>query len=289
MPRDKATGAGISNARGWPEVEVLNGKSLLRLGLAALLPCAIACSQELPKTNTNLNPQLATIVEQMLKAQSDARPTASYQIIREYRLFADKSPNPSSEVWAEVDYLPPNRKTYAIHKRVGSGRGEDVVRRILERESYMAAGSSGATVDDNNYSFGYLGEATLEGSPCYVLSLNPKRSEVQLVRGKAWVDQHSFRIRRIEGRMAKNPSWLLKKVDLKLDFADIEGTWLQTNMEAVADVRFIGSQTLKSETVDARIGNLITQKTQPEVRVRSGKSNRSQMPATIIAPTDHRQ
>ena len=263
------------------EQRVRDGTFFLSLGLAGILPCALACAQELPKPNTpSPNPQLAAIVERMEKAQSDSRVTASYQIVREYRLFGEKSPNPSSQVRAEINYLPPDHKTYIIDKRVGSNRGEDVVRRILERESQMAAGAqSAAAIDHNNYSFRYLGEATLDGSACYLLSLNPKRKEVELVQGKAWVDQQSFRVRRIEGQMAKSPSWMLKKVDLKLDFADMGGAWLQTGMEAIAEVRFLGNQTLKSETVDARVGNLVTQKTQPAPR---GKS--SHVPATVIVP-----
>jgi hypothetical protein len=251
--------------------------------LVAAIPWVLACAQETSKpSQTSLNPQLTSIVERMQEVQSDSRTPASYQVDRKYRLFAEKSSSPSSEVWAEVDYLPPNHRTYAIRKRLGSSRGEDVVRRVLERESQLAGGSSAAAVDKNNYSFGYLGEAAINGNPCYLLSLNPKRNEVQLVRGKAWVDQQSFRIRRIEGQMAKSPSWLLKKVDLKLDFADLGGTWLQTDMEAVAEVRFIGSQTLRSETVDARVQNLVTQKTPPDARGSNGKSNR--VPATVILP-----
>jgi hypothetical protein len=266
------------------EQRVLRGTLFVKLWLVGTLPAVLACAQELPPSNsTASNPSLTSIIEHMQTAQAENRISPSYQVVRKYRLFGEKGSSPSSEVWAEVDYLPPNHKVYVIDKRTGSSRGELVVRRILERESQMAAGSSVAALDDNNYVFGYLGEASLDGTPCYLLSLNPKRSQVELVRGKAWVDQQSFRVRRVEGQMAKTPSWLLKKVDLKIDFSEVAGTWLQTNMEAVADVRFIGGQTLKSETVDARVGNLVTQKTPPQARGR-GKSNRSQVPAIVIAP-----
>ena len=156
-------------------------------------------------------------------------------------------------------------------------------------ETFCPGSGSRATIDNDNYSFGYLGEASLEGSPCYLLSLNPKRKEIDLIRGTAWIDEHSFLVRRVEGQMEKTPSWLVKKVDLKIDFAEMEGTWLQTGMEAVADIRLLGSQTLKSETVDVRIGSLLTQKTPPADRTRNGKPNRSRVPATMIVPLDDRQ
>jgi len=235
------------------------------------------------------NPQPDFIVGQMQTAQSGSRPTASYQVVREYRLFGGRSSNPTSEVWAEVDYLPPSHKSYVIQKRVGSGRGEDVVRRILQHESRLVAGSgSSAAIDNNNYRFSYLGTVALDGNPCYLLSLDPKRKDIELISGKAWVDQHSFLVRRIEGQMAKTPSWLVKKVDIKIDFTMIEGLWLQSDMEAVAEIRFLGSQTLKSETLDARIGSLVTQKT-PAVRARTGKPNDNHMPAALVTSPEHRQ
>jgi hypothetical protein len=265
-----------------PEERVCKAMRFLGVWLVGAMPCVFAYGQGSP-ANTQAIPQLAAIVERMQAVQSDPGIAPPYQVIREYTLFSENSSNPSSDVWAEVDYLPPNHKTYVIQKRVGSSRGEDVVRRILQRESEMGTEPrSQSAVDNSNYSFAYLGEATLEGMPCYLLSLNPKRKEAQLIRGRAWVDQHSFRIRRIEGEMARSPSWLLKRVNLKIGFADVGGAWLQTDMEAVAEVRFLGSQTLKSDTVDARVGNLVTQRTAPDFHDRSAKSNR--VPAAVVVP-----
>ena len=66
------------------------------------------------------------------------------------------------------------------------------------------------------------------------------------------MDKHSLLVRHIEGEVAKTPSWWLKTVRVKLAFAYLEGTWLQTNMEAVADVRFVGPHTLTSRVLDYR-------------------------------------
>jgi hypothetical protein len=59
-------------------------------------------------------------------------------------------------------------------------------------------------------------------------------------------------VRQIEGEIAKTPSWWLKRVHVKIEFADVEGTWLQTSMEAVADVRMVGPHTLISRVLDYR-------------------------------------
>jgi hypothetical protein len=66
------------------------------------------------------------------------------------------------------------------------------------------------------------------------------------------VDKHSFLIRQIQGDMGKTPSWWLKKVHIKLAFADLEGVWMQTSMEAIADVRIVGAHTLTSRILDYR-------------------------------------
>jgi hypothetical protein len=145
-----------------------------------------------------------------------------------------------------------------------------------------------AAIDTSNYFFSYLGMTTFNGTRCYLVGLEPKRKETELIRGTAWVDAHSFLIRHLEGQMVKNPSWMLKKVDLTIDFADVAGVWLQTAMQAVADVRFVGTQVLESQTIDARVGGLVAQvgNTSHNERIRSQKSKRTGIPAVAIAPID---
>src|SRR5258706_15836771 len=116
-----------------------------------------------------------------------------------------------------------------------------------------------------NYEFTYAGESVLDGQHCYLLELKPKRKEKDLIVGEAWVDKQSFLIRRIEGEIAKPPSWWLKQVRLNLSFADLEGTWLQTTMKAVADVRIFGPHTLTSRIVDYR-GTDVVAATQTRIR-----------------------
>jgi hypothetical protein len=67
-----------------------------------------------------------------------------------------------------------------------------------------------------------------------------------------WVDKHSFLIRQIQGDAAKTPFWWLKKVHITLVFADREGSWVQKSMEAIADVRIVGTHTLTSRILDYR-------------------------------------
>jgi hypothetical protein len=201
---------------------------------------------------------LNEIVESLERAQEGAHPV-SYQVIREYRLFGAKDSKANSEVIAEVNFRPPTHGDYRIQQSSGSDRGLQVVRRVLDHEAERASQAYKArtALNRDNYDFDYIGEATLDGQPCYVLALKPKRKEKELISGQAWVDQHSFLARHIEGELAKSPSWWVKKVRVKLAFDDRGGTWMQTDMEAVADVRIVGPHTLRSRILDYRTADQV--------------------------------
>src|SRR5207253_6751291 len=91
--------------------------------------------------------------------QSEARPQAPYQVVREYRLFGAKSSGANSNVVAEVDFKPPSSKDYHVQKSSGSSRGQQVVRRILDHEVEAAAKPNQARTDavtSDNYDFTYI-------------------------------------------------------------------------------------------------------------------------------------
>jgi len=240
-------------------------RGLSTLSVAGLALCACTAGQQSPPTS-NFQPQLSLIVQRLQEAQLQNRADKWYQVTREYRLLDTRSSRVSSDVIAQVEYLPPGPKTYVIQSRSGSGRGEQVVKRVLDQETEMSRRNSqwsSAALNDANYNFTYLGEAAIDGKACHVLGLQPKRRERELIIGRAWVDKNTFLVRRIEGEMAKTPSWLIKSVHLRLDFAEFSGIWLQTDLQAVADVRFVGSQTLDSKTLDYQITNEVATHTTP--------------------------
>ena len=215
---------------------------------------ALSWSYGVAQENRNGAIALNSIIEAVEKTQTEIRPRVSYEVVREYQLFGANGSNPKSSVLAEVEFRPPSSKDYRIQESSGSNRGEQVVRQILDHEVKAASqlNQSRTALNRDNYNFTYNGEAMLDGQPCYLLGLQPKRKEAELVSGQAWVDKSSFSVRQIEGELAKTPSWWLKKVHVKLTFADVSGTWLQTHMEAVADVRVVGSHTLTSRLLDYR-------------------------------------
>jgi hypothetical protein len=239
-----------------------------KLGSVVAALCMIAAAQARNRENTSTPPEFAAVVQCVEQAQRNAKPRVPYQVIRQYRLSGSDRSHDSSNVVAQVEYSPPDRETYVIQEHSSSRRGEQVVRQVLDSESAMVAGGpqawSGALVSRDNYTFTDLGESTLDGKRFYLLGLMPRRKEKDLITGRAWVDKRTFRIRRIEGEMAKSPSWLLKKVHVRLDFSEVSGLWLETAMEATADVRFVGSQTLHAQTLDCRRQTLVADRSNPK-------------------------
>jgi len=221
-------------------------KRWLTTGASIALACGLAGAQEPTRSGTL---PLSLIVEALEKTQGAE---FSYQVIREYRLFGGNNSKADSYVVAEVNFRLPVSPGYRIQKASGNNRGLQVVRGVLDHEVEATSSGNQARIalTRKNYDFTYMGETVLDGQPCYRLGLKPKRNEKELISGEAWIDKHSFFVRQLEGEVAKIPSWWLKSVRVKLVFAEIEGTWLQTSMEAVADVRIVGPHTLTSRILD---------------------------------------
>jgi hypothetical protein len=253
--------------------------SVLEFRIVAVLVacCTIAAAQQ------RRVPDLNQIVSNMEAARLRSRTAEPFLLTREYRMFHGEERQPASEVKAEINVVPPNARDYRIVESKGSGRGEKVVRRILDHEAQAEKRTPPPTaIIRENYDFAFGGEQDLQGARCYVLLLQPKREDTSLVKGRAWVDARSFLIRKVEGEMAKSPSWWVKDVKLSVQFGDFGGVWTQTSSDAVADVRWLGRYTVngrvtKLETVTAMAADHSRKKLAPQ--------NRRSLPAEAVYGT----
>jgi len=227
-------------------------------------------------------PDLAQIVSRMEQAREQAKQTAPFLLKREYRLFHGDEVQPTSEVKAEISVVPPHDRDYKIVASKGSGRGEKVVRKILEHEAAAEKSSPPPTaVVPKNYDFSLLGEETFQGAHCYVLGLHPKREDPSLVEGRAWVDAQSFLLRKVEGEMSKSPSWWVKQVKVTLLFGEIGGIWTQISTNAVADVRIVGQYTVTGEATDLEQSEAVAANRLPK---RPANRIHRALPAEVLPP-----
>jgi hypothetical protein len=205
------------------------------------------------------SPSLDQILDNMERVQwgNPARFRA-YMLTREYKFFqGDDVQRPKSQVTAQVSFEPPNHKSYDILETRGSGRGEAIVKHMLENETELSKDISTTEFSRRNYNFALLGEAVLDGRRCYVLALQPKRQERSLFVGKLWVAADDSHLLRAEGKPAKSPSWWLKSSYVVLDFGDVDGLWLPVATHGTGDVRLFGRFQLESRKVGQQVEGVI--------------------------------
>jgi hypothetical protein len=224
---------------------------LLLLSVAALVACASA-QTESPA------PAVETIIARMAQARAENRVRfRPYVVTRDYKLFGKERHKTKSEVIADITFVPPDSKKYAIQQTSGTGLGPRIVRRMLERETEITKDYSSTDISPENYDFRFIRQDEVSGQPCYVLELIPRRKDKNLLRGNIWVDAHTNLLHRTEGEPAKKPSWWLRDVRLVFVYGDVGGMWLQTASEATANVRMLGPHTMVAHDVSYKISELV--------------------------------
>ena len=216
-----------------------------QLGLLVSLLGAIAAAQ------TQSAPDVSTIVARMLAAQQQNRMHARpLTVKRDYQLL-DKKSDPKARIIADITFLPPNQKQYEIESSQG-GMGEKILRDVLTKDTEPRKDKDlqRSELSPENYDFQLVGQETLDGRPCYVLSMTPRREAKALIHGQLWVDSETFLVHRIAGKPAKNPSWWIRDLYILMTFADVDGMWLRTFTHAVATVRFKGEYVMVSRDLE---------------------------------------
>jgi hypothetical protein len=194
---------------------------------------------------------LQTIIARMAQARVENRARfRPYAVTRSYTLFGKELNKVKSQVIADIRFVPPNSKKYAIEQSTGARLGEKAVRRILQSEAEAAAEYDATDYSPANYDFRFLDtETDKNGRRSYVLEIVPKRQDKKLLRGKIWVDSDSYLVLRVEAEPAKPTSWWVRDVHIVLLYSDVDGMWLQTAMEATARVRVLGPHRMVSNDV----------------------------------------
>ena len=119
-----------------------------------------------------------------------------------------------------------------------------VLRAVLDGEKDMLArgASSRSAIASSNYTFESDG---VDGSGLVKMLLAPRRREGMLLTGAMFLDQTEGDLVRIEGRLARNPSFWVKKVDIVRHYQRIDGVLVPVALQSTAQVRFLGPSTLR--------------------------------------------
>jgi hypothetical protein len=147
------------------------------------------------------------------------------------------------EAWTELTV--DGRFEYSIVREGGSEYIRNkVLRPLLENEEKLFATSdaSRSAVTPQNYDLRGLEAAAEPG--LVKLLVKPKRRDVLLVEGAVFVTQDEADLVRVEGRLAKNPSFWTKRVDVVRRYERIDGMRVPIRLDSVAQVRLAGRSTL---------------------------------------------
>jgi hypothetical protein len=185
---------------------------------------------------------------QQFLAQDDTQ--RSYRAVR--RLEAQ---NGSRKGWIEAitEYSPGTGFRYEITAEGGSGYiRSKVLRAVLdgEREVIAQGETKRSSLDRSNYRFQGNG---IDNDGLANVLLSPRRKERVLVSGMMALNADDGALVRLQGRLAKSPSFWVKNVDIVRTYERIDGNVVPVALETKAQVRFLGEATLRMTYVYSEI------------------------------------
>jgi len=172
----------------------------------------------------------------------DEQPLQQYRAFRRMHASTEKGKHEAwLEAWTE---LKDGRFSYDIVSERGSEtvRGK-VLRSVLEREQELVNSGNTAKGDLTaaNYEFT---EAGRDADGTRVVQIKPKRNDVLLVDGHAVLD-NGGELLRVEGRLAKTPSFWTSLVNIIRRYARVGGVRVPIATETVAKVKMVGTAKLQ--------------------------------------------
>jgi hypothetical protein len=129
--------------------------------------------------------------------------------------------------------------------------GDDTVKKEVMARYMTAEVEAGLARKDDigitpeNYNFKYKGETDRENKRVHVFELKPKHKRVGLFKGELWIDPATFLPVRETGRLVKNPSVFIKKMEFTRDYEIRDGVAWLVHMESRTDTRIVGRAELQ--------------------------------------------
>ncbi len=161
-----------------------------------------------------------------------------------------------AEMVVNMTYHAPDGKEFSVVSQTGSKFIIDhVFKKLLEGEQEAANEENrrNSALNTDNYEFTLAGYETTPDGAQYVLNLLPRTKNKFLYRGKIWVDAKDFAVVRIEGEPARNPSWWIKKTEVRHRYVKVNDFWLPAENHTESVMRLGGKAVLSIEYKDYRI------------------------------------
>jgi hypothetical protein len=149
--------------------------------------------------------------------------------------------------WLDVQtsYTLASGLQYSVTAEGGSGYIRTrVLRPLLDEEQRLIAlrGGAGAAISADNYNFG---PQSVNDEGLAVVGLNPLRHDRSLIVGRMFLSLFDGDLVRVEGRLARNPSFWVTRVDIVRSYRRINGARMPVLLETTAQLRLLGSSALR--------------------------------------------
>ena len=135
-----------------------------------------------------------------------------------------------------------------FHYRIIDEGGSDLIRRrvfrsMLENEEQIFANGdvTRSSITPTNYE---LTPAPASEAGLVKLFARPKRKDVTLIDGAVYITDTDADLVRIEGLLAKSPSFWTRRVEVVKQYARVGGLRVPIHVESTAQIRFAGASTM---------------------------------------------
>jgi len=202
-----------------------------------LLWGVIAAGSSNSATPTGSDAPVPPLMQRFLDRQEEG--LTSYRALR--RLEAHNSRYKKHgwlEAWTTLD--PETGFSYEVVGEGGSSYVRDkVLRKALEREAeaYAQSQTGAAAIVPANYQFAQHGAAA---DGLVSIALEPRRKESMLVHGSIYLTADDADLVRIEGQLAKPPSFWIRRVDIVRRYRRIGTVRVPVATESTAQVIVAG-------------------------------------------------
>ncbi len=215
----------------------------LRLIACLLLMAGVACAEN---PNTALPAVLTApeIVGQMLRHnRMQADKLKHYQQVRHYQVqYKGFSADLVGKMDVSVTFDATSGKSFRIVSQSGSKLLCDkVLKKAVDSELEASRDQAATALTPDNYKFQLAGTESLDGSPAYVLDVEPVKDSKFLYRGKIWVDAADFAVVKVKAEPAKNPSFWISRPQITYTSAKTGEFWLPEFNRSETKVRVGGT------------------------------------------------
>jgi len=236
---------------------------LLAIAMVAAARVAVGAAATAETSDGTASPSTAPlsgdqVVQRMMQKNAErAAALRGFEGTRSYRLEYKGFPgNREASMVVKIIYQAPDHKDFTVVSQSGSKLLLDrVLKRLLdsEREATNRENLARTALTTENYGFILAGYESTGAGSAYVLRVEPKTKNKFLYVGKIWVDAKDFAVTRVEAEPARNPSFWIKKSEIRHVYKKVGDFWLPQQNYTVTAVRLGGRAILTIDYQEYRI------------------------------------